>query len=128
MAIAAARTAASSRHGAGTQDRPTGKRPAHHEPAARFAKADQLDVGAATHYFQIAVERLTLDGVVDAQLAIALWDSRVLATMAADLHRTQVSALAQRSDLFDREYFAGVSSYGIYGEPRNFMTSLTYTY
>lgn len=39
-----------------------------------------------------------------------------------------LSASINLNNLFDREYFAGASTYGVYGEPRNFMTSLKYTY
>ncbi|MNZ65340.1 Ferric-pseudobactin BN7/BN8 receptor precursor [compost metagenome] len=39
-----------------------------------------------------------------------------------------LSASVNLNNVFDREYFSSVNTYGVYGEPRNVMASLKYTY
>ncbi|MNN33223.1 Ferric-pseudobactin BN7/BN8 receptor precursor [compost metagenome] len=39
-----------------------------------------------------------------------------------------LSASVNLNNVFDREYYSSVTNYGVYGEPRNVMASLKYSY
>ncbi|MDR6232868.1 TonB-dependent siderophore receptor [Pseudomonas oryzihabitans] len=81
------------------------------------------------------LEKLTIGGGFNWQsktgsdLKTYTQDSYALVNLMAryDISKN-LSASVNLNNVFDREYYAGASSYGVYGEPRNFITSLKYTY
>lgn len=82
-----------------------------------------------------ALDKLTLGGGVNWQskygydLKSYTQGSYALVNLMARYDITSnLSAAINLNNLFDKEYFAGASTYGVYGAPRNIMTSLRYSY
>ncbi|MCY1557558.1 Ferric-pseudobactin BN7/BN8 receptor [compost metagenome] len=89
-----------------------------------------------TYRLPDALDKLTVGGGVNwqsktgADLKYYTQGSYALVNLMARYDITEnLTASLNLNNLFDKEYFAGgPRCCGVYGEPRNFMTSLKYSY